>query len=439
MKRLFIILVTLFALLIFSGCGSSSKSKASESERDRMKLSSDVKSVRSTTFKAQDSFGTIEKTEFVSDELIVFDPQGNLIEQYFFNDSGKPTFKGYITKGKFIDSAISVKPSGYLKGRYVYENDETGKLLVHSYLTPDGTLTYKYTNSYDDYGNLVEVTEYGSDGTITSKELNSYDSDNKLIEKHTVDGSGRKTSRIEYEYDSTDGKINLGNKCIAQTEYDGNDIPQLEREFRYDTWGNCTMELIDDYDVQTRFEMTYKYDDKGNWISVITKRNGVLTEITERKFNEEVPENLQNLQNTASPDRRIPEIFSTVGSIAGFPAENLFDGNPATAWIYKYSEGGHLPSINFSFPEPRDIDIIVISNGYIKNEDSWASYGKLTTVYIDYPNNHQGWIQHDLNPNLKKQIIPIHQKNMRSLELILGSVVPGTKSSDIAISDIWFY
>jgi hypothetical protein len=342
-------------------------------------------------------------------------------------------------KSKYIDSAISISPDGFLKGKYVYENDEQGKRLVHSHFTPDGTLTYKYTNSYDANGNLSEVTHYTSDSSVSSKRFYVYNEENHLVEEKEVDGSGKQTFRIEYEYKDPEGKIKLGDKYSVLTEYDGNDIPQIQREYSYDSWGNIVLQVADNFTSEVRFESIYKYDDKGNWYQTISKRNGVITDITERKFNTDVPENLKNLQKTAVPDRSIPEVLSSGGSKPGFPVENILDGNPATAWLSEYSDSGHLPSLYFNFQNPKDIDILVISNGFIQDDNSWVSYGKLETVFIDFPNNTQGWIQYKLNPRMKKQIIPIHQKKLSSLQLILGSAVPGTKSSYIAISDVWFY
>lgn len=438
MKNLFpkIVLLTVIAVII--GCGSPSKGAKKESDRDRMKLSSDVLNTRTTKYKAQDSFGNIQKTEFVSDELLVFNKDGNMEEQYLFDTDGKPTFKAWKEKGEYIDSAISISSKGFMMGKYVYENDENGNRLVHSHFTPDGALTYKYTNSFDSNGNLTEVTHYSADGSVSNKVFYSYDSDNRKTGERRVDGTGKLTSRSEYEYDSHDGKVKLGNNYSALTEYDGNDIPQLEREFAYDTWGNCTMELVDNYKNETKFETAYKYDEKGNWTSVTTKRNGVVIELIERKFNVDIPENLKTLQKTTTPDKRMPKVTAATTN-AGFPPENLLDGNPATAWIVNHDDSGHLGSMFFTFDEPRDIDIVVISPGYAKDDESWTSYGRLTSLFVDYPNNTQGWIMHKLGANLKKHIIPIHRKGLTSLEIILGEMEPGTKSQELAISDVWFY
>jgi hypothetical protein len=85
-------------VMLITACSSRNKNSKSESERDKMKLSSDVMNVRTTTYKAQDSFGNLEKTEMVSDELIVFDVDGNLSEQYLLDNNGNPTFKAWREK-----------------------------------------------------------------------------------------------------------------------------------------------------------------------------------------------------------------------------------------------------------------------------------------------------------------------------------------------------
>lgn len=296
MKRIILSTLLIAIIILTTACGSGGKSSKPKSQREEKGLSADITNVRTIAYKAQDSFGSIEKTEFESDILSVFDAEGNIEEDYEFNRHGEPVFKAWREKDKYIDTGIRINPyNGYLESNYAYENDSNGNIISFSMFSPRGNLTYKHTNTYDGKGNLLGTIYYSSDGTISSKIFYYYDENNRLIEEKKIDSDGRQAYRDEYTYDNKDDKVS------SKLRYDKNDTPIVRREYSYDSWGNRVVELVSSSDVSNRFDTYIKYDKNGNWYSKTTKRNGVTTGVVERKFNTDIPESLKNFQNTVVP------------------------------------------------------------------------------------------------------------------------------------------
>jgi hypothetical protein len=424
-----------FALLIFA-CGTKDTNRA-DSDRSKLNLSAKVQNVRSTVYKAKENFGNIEKTEFVSDKIIVFDKKGIISEEYGFSADGKLNFKAWKDKAQYLEKGISLAANGSLNGNYVYDNDANGNRISNSFYTPDRTLVFKSIRSYDPLGNLTELTSFGSEGDVSSKDIYAYNADHKLIECKSLDSKGSQNSRISYEYDAESSSSNPKGNYSSSVEYDGADNPLREREFTYNEDGTTLTELVNNYTIEATYSYERKYDDNRNWISEVLKRNGVVTQITERQINISIPAAYTKIQDIASPDKRIPEIFAT--SIrAGYPAENVLDGNPATVWMPSYSGSGSGEYLSFTFPDARDIGNIVIVPGFAKDDESWTAYNRTNFVWVEYSGS-TNIDTYKFNVERKAHIIPLNRKDIESVKITLDGAEPGSKFDDSCISEVKFY
>jgi hypothetical protein len=438
MKRLILIIITLATLLLIA-CGGNTKRKGSNdiSNRQEMALSKDVKSVRTTVYKAKDSFGSLEKTEFVSDFIHVFDKEGNSIEQYEFNQDGKLVFKAWNQDSRYLSKGISLAANGALKGVYAYETDEQGKRLNMSFSTPDGTHIYKRTYNYDDKGNLVEVSYFGSDGNISSKTTYSHCPEGNVMQEKSVDGKGNQISLYEYEYPDQNGKTNT--KAITRTDYANNDIPIMERQFTYDQFGNISSELVNNYRNEGTFTYEYKYVGKGNWTQQITKFNGVVTKIIERQLNVSVSPSVRKTTDVTieSSINPVPEVFAS-SSRSGFPAENVLDNNPTTVWMVEDSGSGAGNFLTFTFPVERDIDNVVIIPGYSKDDNTWTEYNRISSISLEYDSGND-LDSYTLDINRQAQVIPINRKGIKWLKIMVWGSHPGTMNNDTCVSEVRFF
>ncbi|MDD4309217.1 MAG: hypothetical protein PHO32_02455 [Candidatus Cloacimonetes bacterium] len=437
MKHFILIIITLATLMLIA-CGGNNKGKGiAISDRQEMALSKDVKSVRTTIYKAKDNFGSLEKTEFVSDNIHVFDKEGNSIEQYEFNQDGKLVFKAWNDDSRYLSKGISLADNGALKGIYAFETDQQGKRLNLSYSTPDGTLVNKRAYNYDDKGRLTDITFYGPDGNVSSKATYSHCTEGNMIQEKNVDGKGNQISRFEYGYPASSGRTTP--KASTRIDYNNNDEPTYEREFTYDSSGNIIGEMTNNYTNTGIFTYEYKYDANGNWTSQITKFNGVLSKICERQLNYNVPQEIRAITDeTIKPSiNPVPEVFAS-SSRSEFPAENVLDNNPTTAWMVEDSGSGVGQFLTFTFPVERDIDNVVIIPGYSKGDDTWTEYNRISSISVEH-DRLSNMDSYTLDINRKTQVIPINQKGIKWLKIMVWGSHPGTKNNDTCVSEVRFF
>lgn len=306
MKRIIILIALIAILCLMVACGSETKTSKSKSAREEMDLPKDIMNVRTTSYKAKDNFGTIEKTEFESDWLIVFDKDGNSIEEYEFYENGKPSFKTWVEQRKYPEQGIGISEDGYLALSYKYEHDSNGNRLAHMVYDLEGKLNYKSINNYDLAGNLIERTDYSSDGSISGKTLYRYDSDQRLREYKRIGANGRQTERIEYLYEEQDAKGKPSENCSSSINYDENDSPVAHHEYRYNSQGYTIEEVISTNNATTTFETLYSYNRQGLWIKKTTKRNGIVTRVVEREFNVPISDTWKQLQKTITKKPEAP-------------------------------------------------------------------------------------------------------------------------------------
>ena len=168
----------------------------------------------------------------------------------------------------------------------------------------------------------------------------------------------------------------------------------------------------------------------------------------------------------------------TSGAQKNYPASNLVDGDLTTAWVAPGDGVG--TTIDIDFPTPRRVSDLGFYNGYDKSEALWAANSRVERVlleitradgYRDEPVevDVSGWDERhytlrnaspqfgDLSmlviTNLTRQLsgrekgiddngvylfdkVPFKNESVSHIRITILSVTPGTKYSDLCISDI---
>jgi hypothetical protein len=116
---------------------------------------------------------------------------------------------------------------------------------------------------------------------------------------------------------------------------------------------------------------------------------------------------------------------------------NLFDGDRNTAWVEGAPGNGEGQQISVSFDAPVTINEIVLINGYAKSSKSFNDNARIQNLSIQSSTNISGDIA--LLDQSQDQSYTI--KGLENVEWItfgIGSVYPGAKWQDTAISEIRF-
>ena len=129
----------------------------------------------------------------------------------------------------------------------------------------DNFLGYRITYSYDSENNLIEENKYNSNNNIIEKCNYQFTNGIKIngsLEKYNSDESQiSMLSKFIYKYD------NKGN-LIENNHYNSNSI--LSFKEKYDDKGNITEYIWYKEDGTYDSKDTFKFDDKGNQIGVIS-------------------------------------------------------------------------------------------------------------------------------------------------------------------------
>ena len=138
-------------LLILFGCNHNNV----KNDLKEANLLGNVKSVRQTSFKALEKFGKLTKGDRYGygdgDGYVLYNDEGNIIEQNEYNSDGSLSFK------------------------HTYTYDNKGNMIEQNRYNSDGSLSKKYTSTYDNKGNVIEENEYDSDGHLASRWTYIYD------------------------------------------------------------------------------------------------------------------------------------------------------------------------------------------------------------------------------------------------------------------------
>ena len=308
----------------------------------KMELLGKVRSYNKNVYNANFISNKFNKGDKISEKRIVFDNQGNKIEESI--------------NGKLIYSMVNNKEE-----RFFFKPDGDS-ILSHS------------TSNYDDYGNVIEHIEYNSDGTIersTAKfdiygnniELIKYlpDGKNVLVISKKCDSIGRIIEEINtlskdkttYKYDENNNTIELckykldGSLVSKQThEYnkDGKFIEYINQDTRethkYDNIGNVVEHIVYKKSMIKQIETT-KYNEDGKQVeSTFYKPDGNKSGWFTIKYNEK-GEIIGSIAFNADGSLRQKFEYNKDGKIIEFYESN-YDGKQISKDIYKYNEIGQI-------------------------------------------------------------------------------------------------
>ncbi len=113
---------------------------------------------------------------------------------------------------------------------------------------------------------------------------------------------------------------------------------------------------------------------------------------------------------------------------------NLTDGNLSTAWVEGISGNGTGEKVLFTFPRPRLLAGFEIVNGYAKNQDIFRKNARIKTARITLSDNTEETISL-LDTMKSRRYTFTTPVETTWLELEIGSVFPGSKYQDTALTE----
>lgn len=254
-NQLFTLLSIVTLTLTMASCTNSNK----DNDWKGYNLSGKVKTLKETTYEAEEKFGKIEKGK-------IRKYSNNQIQQIKFNK------KGYRTEINSYES------DGELKEKYIFEYDNKDNKSEQKIYDSDGSLRFKYLYKYDKKGILIEESIYNSDGSLFYKFLFEYDKNKKLRGMNSYDSDGELQEKYVFEYDKK--------RCKSeQKTYDSDGSLKYKFFHKYDKKRNLTeTTIVDKLDQKYEYKYEYEFDKKGNWINRIEFKNNIPNEITEREI-----------------------------------------------------------------------------------------------------------------------------------------------------------
>lgn len=231
-------------------------------------VNGNVKSIRTTVYKAVEKFGEVIQGDIISDEemnkLITFDENGNIKEISIFNKNGDLEKKSIYVYG--VDNKVLRinKYDGYgnENGKTVYSYNEYGKEIEIIDYDRIGKVNYTQKNEWE--GDKIIKNQFINEYSDGKYNINEYDG-NTLVKTITYDKNGKKTGEyIEYENEKIKRLVN----------------PDFAISLSYNDKGICSS-IINGrlYDVNTfiwsggnSYVFEYEYDEKGNWIRKVEKQ-----------------------------------------------------------------------------------------------------------------------------------------------------------------------
>lgn len=288
--------ITLFISILFMiGCNTN-KSKI-ETDLEKQGFKGKVKSIKSTTYKAMEKFGEIQKGEEVDKLLSIFNEMGNFNERIYSKNGKIDSKQTYIYNNQrnIIDKK-EYDSDGNLKLQTTYDYDEKGNkieentfgrfetkkttykyddkgrevesLITFSFQGIDGSVELRITKEYDQKGNVIEEKNYNNRNQLSNRNIFTYDERGNRIKEIFIDlNTNESEEKNIYTYDKNNKKIEI-QKYISKNLSEKTTI-------KYDEKGNILEEHIIDFNRNTLFKIVYKNNKIGNPIEKIYYNNEI--------------------------------------------------------------------------------------------------------------------------------------------------------------------
>ncbi len=118
-----------------------------------------------------------------------------------------------------------------------------------------------------------------------------------------------------------------------------------------------------------------------------------------------------------------------------YAPQNLLDGAPATAWVEGARGNGVGAYLAIDLPEPRSFEILELINGYAKSSSTFSRNGRVRELIVSASNGQRRVLR--LRDHADWQSHPLGEfENVTWMRLEIGSVYPGSKWTDTALSEL---
>lgn len=206
---------------------------------------------------------------------LLADDDTTVIRKYdYYSDAKVKSIKDYKN---FLN-----KGSDYIERDYVYDDFNRVKSMTYFLNSNPDDIKEKYEYDYDKNSNITykhEISNY--ENALKDEEIiYSYDADGRLVSSEKNNNLTYKTTRCVYKYDK------VGNRTYEselETDTVATDQSKTTGYYSYNSYNDLdqltsstVIECKDGSNVKTSGK-TYKYDGKGNQISVINSSDGTIT------------------------------------------------------------------------------------------------------------------------------------------------------------------
>lgn len=285
-------IIFLFGLILFFACNNVEEEHKESNDLQNLNLFGKVRSVREVNYDAAMKFGEIVKMEIGANNSGISLPTRK-VTNYKFDVNGSMTSHTELYTGGGFYDRLNIKEDpdiikdsdgkilkhikrfsdGRILNTTTYFYDEKGNLIKEDVTDLNGELHLRYILKYDKNNNLINKAGYYGDGSLVSQDTYRYDDNNRITEKGFYDRNladqyniPNYTAIISYLY-------NIKGQLIKETYTVVGNVFEI-KEFEYDENGNITRisrnQPFDPRKTETLSQFTYKFDERQNWVEMIT-------------------------------------------------------------------------------------------------------------------------------------------------------------------------